>query len=231
MGAMVKEKLLLPVDAYIAKYGWDKRQSDSVLARDRWSDTGQFGEGKTYGISGLGEMVGLYYNKKLLDERRRKDADRVLRRFPEGARRGQGEGHRALHDRHGQGPHGAAHARPRSARPTSTPPTAKTLDDLIYDRGGTWKTQGNLDAAKQMLDWAKDGYFYRRLPGHLGRRRRAALHLGAGRLPGFGHLVSRRHAEQPRHPLHAGAGAGRRQGAAHRRRRRSRLGDHQPRQG
>ena len=40
MGTMVKEKLLLPVDAYIARYGWDKRQSDSVLARDRWSDTG-----------------------------------------------------------------------------------------------------------------------------------------------------------------------------------------------
>src|SRR5882757_6073566 len=39
MGAMVKEGLLLPLDAYIAKYGLDKRQSDSVLARDRWSDT------------------------------------------------------------------------------------------------------------------------------------------------------------------------------------------------
>jgi raffinose/stachyose/melibiose transport system substrate-binding protein len=68
MGAMVKENLLVPLDPYIAKFGWDKRQSDSVLARDRWSDKGEFGVGKTYGISGLGEMVGLYYNLKVLTD-------------------------------------------------------------------------------------------------------------------------------------------------------------------
>jgi raffinose/stachyose/melibiose transport system substrate-binding protein len=68
MGAMVKQKLLLPVDDYISKYGWDKRQSDSVLARDRWSDKGEFGVGPTYGISGLGEMVGLYFNAKVLKD-------------------------------------------------------------------------------------------------------------------------------------------------------------------
>ncbi len=67
MGAMVKEGLLLPVDEYIKKYGWDKRQSDSVLARDRWEGA-KFGVGKTYGISGLAEIVGLYYNKKILDD-------------------------------------------------------------------------------------------------------------------------------------------------------------------
>ena len=76
MGTMVKEKLLLPIDAYITQYGWDKRQSDSVLARDRWSDSGQFGEGPTYGISGLGEMVGLYYNSKLLADAGITDAAR-----------------------------------------------------------------------------------------------------------------------------------------------------------
>ena len=44
----------------------------------------------------------------------------------------------------------------------------KTLDDVIYGRGGTFKTQAALDAATLMQKWAKDGYF---IDGYLGHRR------------------------------------------------------------
>ena len=56
-GTMVKQKLLLPLDDYVKQYGWDKRFGAGVLARMQWSDSGQFGEGHYYGVSGLGEMV------------------------------------------------------------------------------------------------------------------------------------------------------------------------------
>ena len=35
----------------------------------------------------------------------------------------------------------------------------KALDDVIYGRGGTFKTPGALDAATLMQKWAKEGYF------------------------------------------------------------------------
>jgi raffinose/stachyose/melibiose transport system substrate-binding protein len=41
----------------------------------------------------------------------------------------------------------------------------KELDDLIYGRGGTWKTPGNVESAKLVQDWANNGYFF---DGHSG---------------------------------------------------------------
>lgn len=164
MGAMVKENLLIPVDPYIAKFGWDKRQSDSVLARDRWSDKGEFGVGPTYGISGLGEMVGLYYNKKILDdagiatpiatfEDLVKAADTLKAKGVTPFMIGTVSGHKALHMLAGIS---QAHI-DASDR--------KSLDDLIYGHGGDWKTKGNLEAAALVQHWAKDGYFF---PGYQG---------------------------------------------------------------
>jgi raffinose/stachyose/melibiose transport system substrate-binding protein len=159
MGAMVKQHLLLPLDGYIAKYGWDKRQSDAVLARDRWSDNGDFGVGKTYGISGLGEMVGLYYNEKILKDAGitapPADFDEFLKDLDTVKAKGEAspfvigtsKGHMALHMLAGiTQAHIAAADR-------------KGLDDLVYGHGGSWKQQINVDAAKLVQKWATNGYF------------------------------------------------------------------------
>lgn len=163
MGAMVKEGLLLPLDKYIKKYGWDKRQSDSVLARDRWSASGQFGEGPTYGISALGEMVGLYYDKKVLDDagvpvpktfaQFLSDLDKLKAKGVAPFMIGTAKAHMALHMIAS-----IAQAHIDSSKRSE-------LDDLIYGRGGTWKTAGNLQAAKLVQHWATDGYFF---PGYQG---------------------------------------------------------------
>jgi raffinose/stachyose/melibiose transport system substrate-binding protein len=158
MGAMVKENLLVPLDPYIAKFGWDKRQSDSVLARDRWSDKGEFGVGKTYGISGLGEMVGLYYNLKVLTDAGLKaptsfedflsELDALKAKGIAPIMLGTAKGHLALHMITGIA---QAHIDAANRKP---------LDDLIYGHGGTFKTKDNLDAAALVQHWAKDGYLY-----------------------------------------------------------------------
>ena len=159
MGAMAKEGLLLPLDKYIKEYGWAKRQSDSLLARDRWSAKGQFGEGPTYGISGLAEIVGLYYNEQIL-----KDAgvelplesfddflaalDKVKAAGDTPIAMGTSKQHLALHLFAGIS---QAHIDSKNRA---------ELDDLIYGRGGTWETKGNIDSAALLQHWAKDGYYF-----------------------------------------------------------------------
>ena len=101
-GTMVKQKLLLPIDDYVKQYGWDKRLRDSVLARMRWSDSGQFGEGTTYGISGLGEMVGLYYNQKVLPTPASPRRPRPSRNWSKDADALKAKGVHAVRHRHGQ---------------------------------------------------------------------------------------------------------------------------------
>ena len=159
MGSLVKQHLLLPIDAYIKQYGWDKSQSDSVLARDRWSDTGQFGTGKTYGISGLGEMVGLFYDQKVLTdagissppatyEDLLKDVDAIKAKGLTPFMIGTAKQHLALHM-----VAGLDQAQMDASK-------RATLDDLIYGRGGHFNTPEQLKAATQVQTWAKNGDFY-----------------------------------------------------------------------
>jgi raffinose/stachyose/melibiose transport system substrate-binding protein len=155
---MVKQKLLLPIDDYVKQYGWDKRFGEGVLARMQWSDSGQFGEGHYYGVSGLGEMVGLFYNQKVLSdagisappktfEELLADADALHAKGVPAFALGTAKQHIALHMLTGME---QAHIDAANR---------KALDDVIYGRGGTFKTQAALDAATLMQKWAKEGYF------------------------------------------------------------------------
>ncbi|MBN9303806.1 MAG: ABC transporter substrate-binding protein [Devosia sp. 67-54] len=157
-GTMVKQKLLLPIDDYVKQYGWDKRFGEGVLARMQWSDSGQFGEGHYYGVSGLGEMVGLFYNQKVLSdagistppktfEELLADADALHAKGVPAFAIGTAKQHIALHMLTGME---QAHIDASNR---------KALDDVIYGRGGTFKTQAALDAATTMQKWAKEGYF------------------------------------------------------------------------
>ncbi|WP_116134426.1 extracellular solute-binding protein [Tropicimonas sp. IMCC34043] len=158
MGTMAQEGLLLPVDDYIAEYGWAERQSDSLLARDRWSEDGQFGTGPTYGISGLAEIVGLYYNQKVLEDA---GVELPLTSF---------EDFLAALDKvkaSGQTPiamgtakqHLALHLLAAVSQAHIDASDRAQLDDLVYGRGGSWNTPGNLESATLMQDWAENGYF------------------------------------------------------------------------
>jgi raffinose/stachyose/melibiose transport system substrate-binding protein len=69
MGQLVKAGLLLPLDNYAEAYGWDQRVSENVLAVSRWTPDGtQFGTGSLFGYTTMGEIVGVYYNKTILEE-------------------------------------------------------------------------------------------------------------------------------------------------------------------
>jgi raffinose/stachyose/melibiose transport system substrate-binding protein len=76
MGALVTAGLLRPIDDYAKIYGWRDRYSPTLLSLNSFSTDGkEFGSGSLYGLSQMGEIVGLYYNKskvpnppKTLDE-------------------------------------------------------------------------------------------------------------------------------------------------------------------
>ena len=69
MGAYVADSLLTDLTGYAEAYGWEDRFSDSVLAKMRYSADGvTFGEGALYGLAQTGEICGIYYSQKKLDE-------------------------------------------------------------------------------------------------------------------------------------------------------------------
>jgi raffinose/stachyose/melibiose transport system substrate-binding protein len=64
MGQLVKGGLLKPMDAYAEAYGWKDRWSKTLLDLNRFSADGeQFGAGNLYGVSQMGEIVGVFYDK------------------------------------------------------------------------------------------------------------------------------------------------------------------------
>src|SRR5215203_4798017 len=65
MGQLVKGGLLRPLDAYAEAYGWADRYSKVLLDLNRFSDdAAEFGSGGLYGLSQMGEIVGVYYNRE-----------------------------------------------------------------------------------------------------------------------------------------------------------------------
>lgn len=67
MGSYVKAGLLTNMAPYNQAYGWSKRIPSSQLALDSMTPDGsKLGQGNLYGVSGTGEVVGIFYNKSIL---------------------------------------------------------------------------------------------------------------------------------------------------------------------
>lgn len=163
MGAMVKEHDLAPVDGYAAQYGWDKNFSSTLLDRNRWAENGAFGTGKLYGAAGLGELVGLYYNAKVLAAAG-VAVPKTFDAFKAALETLKGKGVVPLMIGTQDG-FAALHLFATLQQIGIDAADRAPFDSLIYGRGGTWTTQAATDAAATIQDWAKKGYFF---PGYQG---------------------------------------------------------------
>lgn len=163
MGALVKQNLLAPLDEYAVKYQWTTRFPDSILKRNRWSEKQDFGNGSLYGVASLGEMVGLYYNKALLDKagipvpKTMAEFNQALEKLKQAGTPGMMLG--LLDGNAGQQMlstlwEGQIDSSQRQA-----------LDKLIYDEGGSFKDPALVKAAGMMQEWNHKGYFF---PGFQG---------------------------------------------------------------
>jgi len=158
MGGLVRAGLLLPLDNYAVAYGWDERVPAAVRAVSSWSPDGkEFGTGNLFGYTSLGEILGVYYNKRML-------ADLGLG-VP--ATFGEFEQDLEIAKKAGEVPIQFAN---NAAFPgihefvviQDQIATPGALTDFIFgDRGAapSFDTPENVQAATTLQDWAHAGYF------------------------------------------------------------------------
>ncbi|MDZ7801393.1 MAG: extracellular solute-binding protein [Trueperaceae bacterium] len=153
MGEMVQGGLIRPLDAYAEQYGWLDLHSERLFERKRWTEDGDFGRGDLYGVSPEIFVVGVYYNRAHFEEAGI-DVPETFEEFQANLEAldeagitpitfGNSDGWPAIH-LYGAVQHLFVEL--------------DYLSDLIYGRGGSWVTDGNLRAAEIVRDWVESGY-------------------------------------------------------------------------
>lgn len=152
MGQLVRARLLRPLTDYAAVYGWADRYPELLLNLNTFSpDAREFGSGELYGLSQVGEIVGVFYNKKL------------VRRLPETL--GEFEASLAETRRSGRVPiqfgnldkwpgiHEFETLLGRNA-------TTQQVSDFVFAKdGASFEAPEFTAAARTLQGWAKAGYF------------------------------------------------------------------------
>lgn len=156
LGQLVRAKLLTPLDAYAAKYGWGKRQSAALLTIDgRATPDGKIGSGKLYGISTTGDWVGVFYNKAKLKELGL-GVPKTLAGFEQALAKAKAAGETPI-------AFGNLDKWPgihefQSVLMAVAPPAQ--VGNTIFGKAGTkWSTPSVLKAAATVQKWAKAGYY------------------------------------------------------------------------
>ncbi len=156
MGAFVEAGLLTDLTPYAEAFGWNKRFPETVLKNSSYSSDGTvFGAGNVYGLSQMGELVGVYYNKKKLDAlglsvpETWEDFEAALKVAHDGGETalvlGNSEGWPAGHT---LGALLGAYA------------DAKAVTTLgMGNPGETWKRDDTLRAVETMRAWVDAGYY------------------------------------------------------------------------
>lgn len=159
---LVKAKLIIPLDKYSKKYGWDRLYAPSTWGMFRWTPDGKtFGKGPVWGIAQTGQNVVAFYNKaKLRSAGVDPNAlpttfagfDKLLARLkaklPKGdpvIEAGNKEGYGFIHLFGGiWGAHESA---------------AKVRNWIYHTPGSRYDTPGTIKALGKLQQWGKAGYF------------------------------------------------------------------------
>ena len=221
MGQLVKGGLLKPLDAYADAYGWNDRWSKTLLDLNRFSADGkQFGTGNLYGVSQMGEIVGVFYNKDKVAA-----VPKTFAEFEDMLAKAKADGEVPISfgnlDKFG-GIHEFQTVQNQFADKQAT------RDFVFAKDGASFDTPENREAATKLQEWADKGYFTPELQRHRLRPRLAAVRQGQGPVHDRRHLDHLRRAQgagrQARLLPDAGPRGGRRPGLA--RRREPAVGDH-----
>jgi raffinose/stachyose/melibiose transport system substrate-binding protein len=152
MGTLVKGGLLRPLDPYAEAYGWDERYSELLLDLNRFSSDGEeFGDGNLYGLSQMGEIVGVFYNKSKVSE-----PPATLDAFEQSLADAKREGDIPIQfgnlDKW-PGIHEYETVLSRTA-------DKEQVRDFVFARdGASFDTPEFRAAAEKIQGWAEDGYF------------------------------------------------------------------------
>jgi raffinose/stachyose/melibiose transport system substrate-binding protein len=152
MGEMVKGGLLRPLDGYAKAYGWPSRWAKTLLDLNRFSSDGkQFGSGHLYGVSQMGEIVGLFYNKAKVP-----NPPKTFGEFEQQVAAAKARGEVPITfgnlDKYG-GIHEFQTVQNQFA-------PKQAVRDFVFAKPGTsFATPQNTQAAALIQQWARKGYF------------------------------------------------------------------------
>ncbi len=162
MGAFVGAGQIISLDAYAGAYGWKDRFPASVLNLSSYSaDARTFGSGSIFGVPQMGEIVGVYYNKKKLADLGL-EVPTTWAQFTEALATIKGKGETPLMlgnlekwpAIHVFGPIQGAHT------------AADQVQNLaLGNPGGDWTDATNTAAAAELADWVAKGYFNKDING------------------------------------------------------------------
>jgi raffinose/stachyose/melibiose transport system substrate-binding protein len=152
MGQLVKGGLLTPLDAYADAYGWGDRYSKVLLDLNRFSDDGkQFGSGSLYGLSQMGEIVGVFYNKDKVSS-----PPKSFSEFESQLQKAKADGDVPISFGN-LDPFAGIHEFQTVQNQYAKPDAVR---DFVFARNGaSFDTPENEEAAKKLQEWAKKGYF------------------------------------------------------------------------
>ena len=158
MGTLVKGGLLVPLDDYADAYGWADRYAPVLLDLNRFSSDGEtFGDGDLYGLSQMGEIVGMFYNRDKVPDppgtfaelesqlAEAKSAGDVPISF------GNLDKWPGIHEF-------------QAVQNVYSPPDQ--VRDFVFAReGASFTTPENEEAAAKLQEWAEQGYFTKNFNG------------------------------------------------------------------
>lgn len=155
-GALVRGDLVRPLDDVAEVYGWTEGTGASTLDPARWNDDGSaFGSGTLYGMSPISEVQGIYYNQAKLDELGL-EAPSSIEDVEAGAAVAQEAGEQAIMLGNAD-QYAGTHIFSDIAATTQDPSDIAAW--IGGEEGATFETEGNVEAAQTMADWAAEGYF------------------------------------------------------------------------
>jgi raffinose/stachyose/melibiose transport system substrate-binding protein len=152
MGQLVKGRLLRSLDAYSEAYDWEARYPSVLLDLNRFSkDAKRFGEGSLYGLSQVGEIVGVFYNKSKVRE-----FPQTFEEFEQALADAKADGDVPIAFGNLDGWPGIHEFETVQAQFEDK----QAIRDFVFAReGAAFATPGNEEAAATIQGWADRGYF------------------------------------------------------------------------
>ncbi|GAA4686255.1 extracellular solute-binding protein [Frondihabitans cladoniiphilus] len=154
MGAFVKGGLLRPMDDYAKLYDWTSYYPSSLLKLNTFSSDGKTWQtGNLYGVSQTGELVGVYYNKAILDQLG-VSAPKTIDDLTVDMAKAKAAGilplnYGNLEKSPGIHLYGVVQAAVAGAT---------AVDDLVTAKSGSWTDKDNVTAAATIQGWVDKGY-------------------------------------------------------------------------
>ncbi len=154
MGSFVQGNLLRPADDYAKAYGWDTYYPEQLLNLNKFTPDGKdWQSGNLYGVSQTGEIVGVYYNRKILADLKL-ETPKTIGEFQAMLPTIKAAGvlpiaYGDVEKSPGIHIYGITQAAIAGEQP---------VNDLVTGRSGAWTDEPSVKAAQTIQDWAKQGY-------------------------------------------------------------------------